>query len=326
MMGPRDTGYASVDLISQRGPDLFWSRQSQGSWGTTRRVAGKLRLTAAPGGRVMLVNYLDLDTYLAGVLVGELYPDFKQEAFNAAAIAGRTYALVEMGKKARDAYDVTATEASQVYVGMPDGPGAASALRAVEATRGVVCTWPSPSGKRIFPTYYSSACGGMTQAAGNFKSNSNVPPLQGGVKCDYCKIAKGEAYRWKPRRMSKAEVFNAVVRRYPEFSSLGSLSRIDPVNLTPDGRLVRLRLVGANGVTRPIQAEDFRLAVGSRTMRSTACRIVDAGSEVVFSDGRGFGHGVGLCQWGMEGQAIAGRNASQILKYYYPGTELVKAY
>jgi stage II sporulation protein D len=61
-------------------------------------------------------------------------------------------------------------------------------------------------------------------------------------------------------------------------------------------------------------------------IRSTHFRVRIEGQEMIFEDGRGFGHGLGLCQWGMEGQAREGRTAGQILRYYYPGAQLTRAY
>jgi stage II sporulation protein D len=61
-------------------------------------------------------------------------------------------------------------------------------------------------------------------------------------------------------------------------------------------------------------------------MRSSDCTIVNRPDDIQFTDGRGFGHGVGLCQWGMQGQALLGRKAGQILKFYYPGVHLTRAY
>ena len=85
-------------------------------------------------------------------------------------------------------------------------------------------------------------------------------------------------------------------------------------------------MIGERGEALELPGENFRLAAGSRIMRSTNCRIRVTDDAVVFEDGKGFGHGFGLCQWGMEGQARLGRTAAQILRYYYPQSHLRKAY
>ena len=324
-IGERTLSAASVEIRPDRAGDLSWRTRSETGWGPTRRLPGSLRLTVDSGG-LTAINVVDLETYLVGVVAAELYPDFHREAFRAGAVTARTYALVQMSERTNDAYDVTASESSQVYIGIPDGPGGKAAAAAVRDTRGVVCTWRSPRGERIFSTYYSACCGGVTQSAAYWGQALDIAPLVGGIRCDYCRIAPAQAYRWKPVRMSKADIMSRLVARDSQYRILGHLRSVVPIERTPGARLQRLRLTGTNGSVKEIRAEDFRLAVGSRVLRSTNCRIEDAGDSVVFADGKGFGHGVGLCQWGMQGQALAGRRAGQILAFYYPGTHLTRAY
>jgi stage II sporulation protein D len=276
-----------------------------------------------------VINVVNLDQYVAGVLPGELYANWHEESFRAGAVAARTYALWQMAKNSHRGFDVRATEASQVYGGIPTGPAARKARDAVMYTRGVVCTWSSPQGERIFCTFYSSACGGCTQSVSNILDAKPIPPLSGGVHCDYCRIAqrKGNAYRWGPSRISKAKLAQRLARRYPSLRSVGAVDRVEVASRgTASGRPAAFRVVGSNGRSQTLKSEEFRLAVGSRTMRSSDCTIENGPDEIRFTKGRGFGHGVGLCQWGMEGQALLGRTAGQILKFYYPEMNLTRAY
>jgi stage II sporulation protein D len=87
-----------------------------------------------------------------------------------------------------------------------------------------------------------------------------------------------------------------------------------------------LRITGSSGQEHDILAERFRLAIGSRIVRSTDCDIRVLKDEVVFENGRGFGHGLGLCQWGAQGQALEGKRAGEILRFYYPGSRLTRVY
>jgi len=316
-----------AEIVPQKGATFELSYQREGRWTPPTRYAGKLVLLAQPSERAMLINEVNLETYVAGVLTRELYPDFHREAYRAQAVAARTYAMFQMAKNAGREYDVTSGESSQVYGGLAEGRAAPKAIEAVHYTHGIVATWRSPSGERIFCTYYSSACGGMSQDIAYVKPEPTVPPLSGGVVCNYCRNAKGEAYRWKPVRLAKTEVESRLFSRYPQLAeTLGRLKTVGVSARTRTGRPAKIRLVGTTGRQHGLVAEDFRLAVGSRTMRSTDCTIEDHGSSLVLSNGRGFGHGVGLCQWGAQGQALAGRNAAQILKHYYPGMHLTRAY
>ncbi|MCH8852202.1 MAG: SpoIID/LytB domain-containing protein, partial [Planctomycetes bacterium] len=186
---------------------------------------------ANPGG-IDLVNVIKLEEYLPSVLQAELYADWHIEAYRAQAVAARTYALYEMrtfGEK-RD-YDVRATEASQVYRGIDEQGYSKKALRAVRNTRGIVCTWASPLGERIFSTYYSSACGGMTQDAANCFKGPSIPPLAGGVRCSYCNIG-GRVYRWEPVRVGKDELTQLFVKRFPKHAGRGTIQTIEVVRST----------------------------------------------------------------------------------------------
>jgi stage II sporulation protein D len=259
-------------------------------------------------------------------VANEVWPSFETEAYRAQAIVARTYVLHQMERRRRAAFDVRATEGSQVYRGIRrDGPGRRAA-EAARYTRGIVCTCRSRRGEGLFSTYYSAACGGASQSAAIFGKADDIPPLRGGVRCDYCKIAPGETYRWGPVRMGQDEVLSSLIERYPELVSLGDIVAIEPIERTPFGRPVRLRITGSSGQEHDILAERFRLAIGSRVVRSTDCDIRVLKDEVIFDNGRGFGHGLGLCQWGAQGQALEGKRAGEILRFYYPGSRLTRVY
>ena len=327
IVGGRPAGSRRAEIVPRPGVTFELSVLRNGTWSPARRYGGRLVLVARAEGELLVINRVDLETYVAGVLTRELYPDWHREAYRAQAVAARTYAMVQMSRNAGRDYDLTCTEAAQVYGGLAEGRGARRAVEAVRYTRGIVATWTSPAGERIFCTYYSSACGGRSQSVADCKPEPEIPPLAGGVRCDYCRIAKGNVYRWGPVRFSKRDLNSRLLARYPRLAeTLGRISAVEVARRTRSGRPGRIRLTGTNGQSDELVAEDFRLAVGSRTMRSTDCRFQDTGSEIVLSNGRGFGHGIGLCQWGMQGQALAGRKAAQILKFYYPGMHLTRAY
>jgi len=325
-LGGRQVGDARIEIVPEPGGVVVVSRVTRSGWSVARQYGGDLRLLAQGDGAVKVINVVDVETYVAGVLPGELYPGFSRESFRTQAIAARTYALYEMSTTSRVDYDVTAGEGSQVYEGASDTAVYREACAAVKYTRGMVCTWTSSAGERIFCTFFSSACGGTTQSVSDGKSMHNIPPLAGGVRCDYCRIAKGEAYRWKPRSIRTAELMSRLTERYPEAAKLGRLRDVRVLRRTAGGRARLISLVGETGRTMQLPGENFRLAVGSRVMRSTNCRICLDGDSLVFEDGKGFGHGMGLCQWGMEGQARLGRTAAQILRHYYPQSHLTRAY
>ena len=317
---------ATVGLEPTPGEGLFLSIRHRGKWSPETHYPGSLRLILDDERGFAVINAVDVERYVAVVVAGEVWPTFHEEAYRAQAIVARTFVLYQMERRPNALYDVKATQSSQVYHGVrTDEPG----RRAVEATRftrGLVCTWRDGDEDRLFSTYYSAACGGMSQSAAIFGAADDVPPLAGGVKCDYCRIAPGDSYRWGPVRQSRRDVLRRLAARYSEVASLGRLTEITALERTPGGRPVRLRLTGSTGKTHDLLAEHFRLALGPGEIRSTDCRIRLSGDDVVFTRGRGFGHGLGLCQWGMQGQALKGKSAARILRYYYPGSKLTRVY
>jgi stage II sporulation protein D len=286
------------------------------------RYRGYLRIVPCPEG-VTAVNVVHVESYLKGVLRGELPRWFSRATFRAQAIAARTYALYQKltAGEGRE-YDVLATEASQVYLGAE--LECSKAVEAVDYTRGIVLTWSSPLGERIFASYYSSTCGGMTQSVANCKAEPEIPPLAGGVVCQDCRNAP--YYYWPSVRLSKQFIADQLRARYSRMAALGPVERIDVLTQTQDGRVIRLKVADSAGNAVELRGEDFRLAVGPYQLKSTRFTVAAEPDAFVFSNGRGFGHGMGMCQYGAEGMARRGATAAQILSYYYPQSHLTKAY
>lgn len=314
-------------ILAGDGTGGMWvSLGGEGEWSTGIEYPGSLRLSVDREGAMDVVNLVDVERYVACVVAWEVWPSFHTEAYRAQAIVARTYVLYQMDRRRNAPFDLGATEGSQVYKGVRrDGPGR-RAVRAARDTRGIVCTWRDEGRDRLFSTYYSAACGGVSQSAAIFGEADDIPPLAGGVRCDYCRIAPGETYRWGPVQLSCQDVLSRLVERYAGLASLGDIMAIEVRERTPQGRPVRLRITGSTGQTHDMLSERFRLAVGSMEIKSTDfdVRVVDG--QVVFEHGRGFGHGLGLCQWGTQGQALAGRWAGEILRFYYPGSRLTRVY
>jgi len=333
VLNPADAGYIRVGkqvapspVVVRSADAITVSLWDGESWSPLGTYPGRLFIEARPDGVLNVINYVDVERYVASVVAREVWPTFQREAYRAQAIAARTYVLLQMKLRQDEDYDVVSTQRAQVYGGLrTDGTGQRAA-NAAQHTRGLVCTWRDGRGNHLFSTYYSAACGGESQSASIFGPADDVPPLSGGVHCDYCKIAPGEAYRWGPVRIDRTQVFEKLVKGIPEIESLVRIEGIEPMNRSSGSRATRFRIIGQNGQSIEVPAERFRLAIGGTTMRSTDVDIRIEGDEVIFENGRGFGHGLGLCQWGMEGQARAGRSAGGILSFYYPGAELTRVY
>jgi stage II sporulation protein D len=201
------------------------------------------------------------------------------------------------------------------------------AVEAAKKTRGLVCTWESPDGVEIFKTYFSSTCGGCTQSAERMHREDDIPPLAGGIRCLYCQHSP--FYWWGPVRLSKQEITRSLRAHYPYFEKLGVIDDLAIVEKSSCGRPVRLRLRDEQGRSKELAAEDFRLAmdIGGLVLKSSFFRPVVEQASIVFTEGRGFGHGMGLCQYGADGMARnGGATAEEIVRFYYPGARVRRAY
>ncbi len=288
---------------------------------------GNMRILSSGQG-IRLINVLDIDEYLYSVVGKETYSvSWHLESQKAQAIAARSYAL-HMAKtvsEQRD-FDVFDTVKSQAYPGMESET--TKSRQAVDETRGVVVTYGQPGQMTILSTFYSSTCGGSTLPAHQVFGPKvpDIAPLVG-VECTWCSFAPN--YRWK-LSLSKADFRRALGRIVPQV-------RIDDVQdvLIPqggrqaDGTAVAIAVVTRNAgrqETLAVPMVRLRDEIGTVVVKST--RILDAsmaGGQVTI-EGVGFGHRVGMCQFGAEGQARAGRSAGQIIRHYYPQSKLTRVY
>jgi len=269
-----------------------------------RKAGGRVRLVARKG-ELLAVAVVPLEPYVAAVVSREAPPRFHPEALAAMAVAARTYAVGATAKPRDPAYDVVGGVEDQVFDGMD---GVAAVFReAAERTRGVVLRYRGD----LVRTVYHSTCGGRTESA-VYAWGRDVPYLRT-LRCDDC--ADSPVYRWE-YRMSAAEG-----RRVAGALGIppGKDLRFAVASRTPTGRTNRVR-ISSGGVSRELQAAVFRKTAGYAKIRSLKMEIVPVGGEWRFS-GEGYGHGVGMCQFGANGMARRGAGFRDILARYYPGTE-----
>jgi stage II sporulation protein D len=273
-------------------------------------------------GRILAVNVVPLEDYIASVLDSEMPADFPPAARQAQAIVARTYALYEL-QESRDHpyFDVFASTRSQKYLGAQyrDLRGrllageSESSRQAVAQTAGMVCTYHG----RVFSTYYTAACGGRT-TAGREVFRDAAPPLSS-VSCDWC--CESRFYRWSTET-SRTQLDEALHRCFASrklpFDGLATIAIAR--NSARDGVPV---LNVSDGTRRlSVSAADLRRELSSSTLPSPNFLVRDAG-DVIHFEGRGHGHCVGFCQWGARGQALAGHTPLDIIRYYYRDAEIV---
>ncbi len=289
------------------------------------------RMVMLPDGAtgIIVVNHLDLESYLAGVLGKELYARWHDRTYQAQAIAARTYALYEMSTFGKGrSYDLRDDQSSQVYGGFSAETD--KSWRAVQSTHGIVLAAGPKGAEKYFRAYYSSCCGGTVNNAHSLRGPPVAAgPLAGGQSCHDCSAAR--RYNWSAVTVPKAVIHSAVARTYKAAANLDGVKTIEVVS-TFHGWLVWLDVVGPRGRKVRIRGQDLRLCLlrhghpSAKGLYSTNCQVRDAGNSIVFENGRGFGHGVGMCQWGAEGKAQKGYTAKEILLEYYPGAKLFTAY
>ncbi|NEQ99528.1 MAG: SpoIID/LytB domain-containing protein [Cyanothece sp. SIO2G6] len=264
---------------------------------------GRTRVLAQPGG-LTAVNYVDLEHYLYSVLGGEVPTNWPMETLKAQAVAARSYVLYRRDKSQGNVFDVGDTVSWQVYRGIEEE--APSTLAAVEATTGQVLTY----GGRMVEAVFHSSSGGHTENVEDVWS-SPIPYLRGVVDFDQA----APVYQWS-KQISADELERTV-------SGIGNIRALTPIETTPRGRVVKMQVTGDEG-TKVVDGSSLRSSLGLRsTLFSITPQSPTQTTPSTFSIyGRGFGHGVGMSQWGAYGMASQGYNYQQILGHYYQGTGL----
>ncbi|MGH7217021.1 MAG: SpoIID/LytB domain-containing protein [Nitrospiraceae bacterium] len=273
--------------------------------GTEIPVSGLVHLVRRGKG-FLVINRVDVEEYVKGVVPSEVSSTWHPEMLKAQAVAARTYALYQQMLSATREYDVAATVQDQVYRGK-QGVDAAI-LRAVEDTRGLVVTYQDA------PIYaaFSSTAAGLTEDAMNVWSKEY--PYLKGVECPFDLLSP--YYQWKSSFKIDTLEQNLRQQGFP----VGAIATLTPLSFSRGGRVAKLRVLHSGGEL-VLRGEELRKAVGYTIIPSTQFAIESIGRDVVLS-GFGAGHAVGMCQWGAKELAELGYPFSTILQYYYPGTEL----
>jgi len=251
---------------------------------------------------------LRLEDYVAGVVAGEMPGSFPPEALKAQAVAARSYALTRKidAQVADRAHDIASGVVAQVWAERPSDAARAAAA----ATAGEVLV----AGRDPVEAYFHASCGGRTEA-GLPAIGRDLPYLVS-VECGRCEGSPGVAWR-----------LEATARELAGAAGLrGEASAARVIARSASGRAERVE-IEAGGRAATISAVDLRRKLGWSRLPSLAfgIRARAAAGPFVF-EGRGRGHGAGLCQWGAAGLAREGKGYREILAHYYPGAQVVRMY
>jgi len=264
-----------------------------------------------PDGRV--VNEVNFDDYLASVVPAEMSPSWPIAALEAQAICSRGFILARSNPNRP--YDLVPSELAQVYRGVESEYPASTA--AVHATSGLVLRYAHAFAQ----IEYSSCCGGFNESSADAWGAAPIPYLVA-HPCPYCTASPH--YRWKADLLAE-DLRESVSQIAPQ---IGALQDVTFTDFDRSGRARWVALAGSAGFVR-ISASRFRIEIGARRIPSLLVRrqssLLAPASQAfggLHIEGRGLGHGVGLCQWGARGYALAGGSAQEILSFYFAGTSI----
>ena len=303
-----------------------------------RNYRGRL-LVAVNGSALQAINYVDLESYLPSVVGSEMPASWPQAALRAQAVAARTYALRQ--RSASKPFDVSATVASQVYKGVEaETP---STREAVASTRGEVLMY----GGSLVNAVFHSSSGGSTENSGDLWTQQ-LPYLVSVPDVDQASPVSRWQQRLEPLALTKA------------FGEIGGANRIEILSTTSSGRVRQARVIGPSG-TLVLTGAELRSRLGLRStmvrfelvgpevassqlpssgppilppVSGSTAPLPDAPAQApiqaptqlplptLLAVGRGFGHGVGMSQWGAYALAQRGEAYPEILRYYFRGTDL----
>lgn len=257
---------------------------------------------------------MGLETYIAGVVAGEMKPEWHPNAYGAQAIIARTFALSHIEETDDNRISVDFREA-QAYKPEQITP---VIQRAVEETRGQVALY---DGDYIWGWFHSSAGGRTTFAQVGLNWDDEEPPYVHSVQSPD-DLASEEVLFWE-MFFSRDELLQAVEEVGGK--DVGMITHIEPVDVAICGRPRELRILGPDTETQ-IPANDFRNALGSEDLKSTLFETIEPQEDGVTFTGRGFGHGVGMSQWGALAMARRGNSPQDIVRYYFQDIHIHQAY
>lgn len=284
-------GYKTLDFISKGFPISV----------NNRVYRGNIRISVLRK-QLFAVNYVDIEDYLKSVVPSEMPFTWPMEALKAQAVVARTYALYHKAGPNKE-YDLYSGTKSQMYKGVRYEKS--NSNMAVYLT-GEMCLYDN---RKLVPTYYHSTCGGNTINADSVWKKA-LDSIEG-VDCKYCKDSPH--YKWK-KSIGKRKLGKILSKNGYE---IGKIKKIN----VEKGKPYRIFIEDKYGKLQVLDVNKFRILVGAEIVRSSNFRVKVGWFRVKFK-GNGWGHCVGLCQWGARGMALKGYSYKQILQHYYPNLDL----
>ncbi len=334
----RSTLFAEPSFILRNVPigiDFHWQRTQ------TQKFAGSLKFIAE-GDKITAINKLGLEDYLLSVISSEMRAEASLEFLKAHAVISRSWALARMDDRRNpesaesaiphERYDVCADDHCQRYQGLSLAVGE-NVRKAIDQTWGQVLVYKDRHGKTsICDTRFSKCCGGRSELFSTCWEDRDYPYLQS-VEDPYCNctdktilsqvlndydLETADFYKWE-QRYRRAELSELVRSRTG--IDFGTIQSLEAVERGPSGRIKYLRIVGSLRTEVIGKELAIRRALSSSHLKSSAFDIIVEGDTFILK-GRGWGHGVGLCQIGAAVMATKGFSYKEILKHYYEAASI----
>ncbi|MBA2123909.1 hypothetical protein B9J78_03085 [bacterium Unc6] len=280
----------------------------KGLYVNENKIRGTLNIIRNKNIKLTAINTLSLEDYIRSVVPSEIPKDWPAEAIKAQAIASRTFAMYKMYVNRDKDFDVRSDIFSQVYKGKSVEYESTSV--AIKETQGLVLV----SESTIFPSFFHALCAGKTENVMQIWGKKFIKTLEG-TECAFCRQAP--RFFWEAS-FTPSQITSSLNKAGIRCSLING---IDISEHTPSGRVKEL-ILKSKGKEILVEATKFRIAVGPDVLRSTNFSVQKKDSRYIFK-GQGWGHGVGLCQWGAYFMAKQGYNAKQILQFYYPSSQVV---
>ena len=292
---------AASDQVILKSPeaDALFTLRATGKNDAVKTLNGSLKVSSYPGS-LLVINIVEIEDYLPGVVKAEAGSSGPVEYFRAQAVVARTYAYRNTGRHLLDGYNLCDDTHCQVYPGIIPETGIIDACR---STAGSVL---ADRDSMLIISAFHANCGGETASSSDVWVSAH--PYLVRVTDPYC--SSSPSSKWM--RIFPVSMWNEFLR------SKGIIEGVQaPVITSPpeETRRTRYMLFGDKSVSY----EDIRLAF---SLRSSFFTVIPAADSVIFR-GRGYGHGVGLCQDGARVMASEGKSFSEITGFYYPGTAVM---
>lgn len=271
-----------------------------------RKYHNRLHIFPRPNGSIWAINELPMESYLAGLINCEVFSNWPMEALKAQAVVARTYATFQQMARKGEPYDVDSTVADQVYEGKEKEDERSH--RAARQTAGELLLY---GGRPIFSVYHA-CCGGRTEDA-HMHWTLDYPYLRS-VPCNFCLDSPHFVWNYQVSTDSLAKTLGMVGLWGSQILDIGILER-------SESKRVLLLSIQTERERMKISGKEFRRVLGYDFIRSTHF-ILKKEREFLLFSGLGWGHGVGLCQWGSRGMAENGEAYRSILQYYYRNVQI----